>query len=196
MMAGLPILHVSVGMSTLSASGCPVCIALGKSGWDAVVNLPIRPPTDWLDHVWDDAHVAGQLLSRRDLLQNGLPARAVAQFAAAALRDHVIVARIIGFQRRFLEQVLHLQDEPFDAQWVDCDRHARLLGDQLGLTPFQIASIGGREAALQGEIDVASDDVTAQIALSREIMRQGLAAKAPQNWPKTLELTLAPKGTD
>jgi hypothetical protein len=181
MIEGKPVMHVAVAMSTISPNGFPVAVAFGKGGWSDVVNLLIRPADPWIDREWDEQHVAAMRISRQGLARDGLPTRAVACFVHAAIRDHVLVARMAGFQRHWLETLLDLCDDPFPGNWIDHTEYLRLLADGLGLPSARLRELAGRHS-VENALDArAAADVAAQLSLVHAVCHEASMANQPRD---------------
>jgi DNA polymerase III epsilon subunit-like protein len=176
-----PLMHVAVAMSTISPNGFPLAVAFGKSGWSDVVSLLIRPADPWIDREWDEQHVAATGISRQGLARDGLPARAVARFVQAAIRDHVLVARMAGFQRHWLETLLDLCDDPFPGDWIEHTEYLRLIAHGLGLPSARLSELAGRHS-VENQLDArAASEVTAQLSFVHAICHEASMANQPRD---------------
>jgi hypothetical protein len=185
---GKAVMHVAVAMSALSPNSFPIAVAFAKSGWSDVVCLPFQLETGWFDREWDAEHVALMGLARSYLQRDGLPARAGARFIATAVRNHVLVARLAGYQHHWLCNLLDLCDDRVTLDWIEFRDYLDIIAHEVALSDPRFRELVGRHAAFNPRDARISSDVAAQIDLTNLVVSESGSTIAQSNPPTTLAL--------
>jgi hypothetical protein len=184
---GRPVVHVDVAMSSLSPNNFPIAVTLGKAGWGNAVTLPIKPDNAWLDREWDELHASSLGFARPVLFRDGLSGRAVARFVAAAARDHVLAARMVGYQHHWLCGLLDLCDDLLTLDWIEYRDFLNLVTREVMLPEQRLLELVGRRGAIQ-RTDRIGSNVAEQLKLTGLVVSESRSTVAPSNPPTTLAL--------
>jgi hypothetical protein len=187
---GKAVMHVAVAMSALSPNNFPIAVTLGKVGWGNAVTLPIKPDNAWLDREWNELHASSLGFARPVLLRDGLSGRAVARVVAVAARDHVLAARMVGYQHHWLCGLLDLCDDLLTLDWIEYRDFLNLVAREVMLPEQRLLELVGRQGAIQ-RTDRIGSDVAEQLKLTGLVVSESRSTVAPSNPPTTLALKRA-----